>query len=245
MSKEYNNKMPWNTPEDFYAASDERIEIWRKQVEEIDRANEVIHNERIQLYETLKNGIKELYGGLSVQYKYICKREQKDVCRYTKRMSIFTERMRYREEKRIQKAKDDMQKQREREAIERRKEATFAAWEIAKRHNISVDATTDVESVFEALIGKDKYLGLADAMSKTRGDWSEGFWRVEEALRSFAMARTEVVDDLIITDIRECLNSDCEDGRIFRDTEWNYDRLYEMVDAALLADYRELSSFVY
>ena len=87
--------------------------------------------------------------------------------------------------------------------------------------------------ILEELINKDKYIMLAMAMEETRGDWSDGFYRVEYALGKFKVETQE--DDLIYGDISGCMN--CDDGRIFRDTDYNYSILYDrFANQELLAD---------
>lgn len=87
--------------------------------------------------------------------------------------------------------------------------------------------------VLEELRKKDQRLDLAVAMSQTRGDWSEGFWRVSDALGRFKIETDEDKD--IANDVVSCMNDD--DGRIFRDTVWNYSRLFSSAaDSQLSAD---------
>ena len=88
-------------------------------------------------------------------------------------------------------------------------------------------------SMLDLLRGRNKYLDLALACEATRGDWSEGFYRVSDALRSFTVEDERDKD--IVADLYDCMDSD--DGRIFRDTRWNYSELYKLVgDDQLVAD---------
>lgn len=88
--------------------------------------------------------------------------------------------------------------------------------------------------VLEHLRRKDQRLDLAVAMERTRNDWSEGPYRVREALDSFQIVTDE--DKEIATDVANCLY-DFEDGRVFRDTTWSYGALYASItDTTLLAD---------
>lgn len=80
---------------------------------------------------------------------------------------------------------------------------------------------------------KDQRLDLAVAMSQTRGDWSNGFWRVSDALGRFKIETDEDKD--IANDIVSCMSDD--DGRVFRDCHWNYGRLFESAaDSQLSSD---------
>ncbi|MNV78716.1 hypothetical protein D3C71_1722230 [compost metagenome] len=88
--------------------------------------------------------------------------------------------------------------------------------------------------VLDSLCEKDQRLDLAVAMQRTRGDWSEGPYRVKNALDRFQIETTEDKD--IANDVLSCLD-DFEDGRVFRDTNWNYGRLFASVkDETLSAD---------
>lgn len=96
----------------------------------------------------------------------------------------------------------------------------------------------DCVDMLELLRSRNKYLDLAIAMMQTRGDWSEGFYRVSNALARFEISDDQ--DKLIVSDIVACMGS--EDGRVFRDTTWSYDRLFELVeDQQLVADAKHCS----
>lgn len=113
---------------------------------------------------------------------------------------------------------------------ERRKNLKLA--EIILRYELP--ETAEWEDILGALRGKDQRLDLAVAMSQTRDDWSEGYYRVSDAIGRFIVATPE--DAEIQTDILACFNDDI-DGRIFRDTTWNYSRLFsEASDQQLSTD---------
>lgn len=97
------------------------------------------------------------------------------------------------------------------------------------------------EDVLEALDNKDKYFMLARAMEDTRGDWSEGFGRVEWAISRFVVESPE--DKEIEENISTFLDGEYEDGRCFRDCEWNYSVLYGKVDGEILRDYETLQEY--
>ncbi len=87
---------------------------------------------------------------------------------------------------------------------------------------------SDWEELLDIIRSKNKYLDLAIAMEDTRGDWSDGFYRVENALSRFTIESD--LDKEIAADVCGCARSDERDGRIFRDTCWNYDKIFELVD---------------
>ena len=69
-----------------------------------------------------------------------------------------------------------------------------------------------------ALRGRHQRLDLAVAMAQTRGDWSEGPYRVRDAMDRFTIRDNEDKD--IANDVLGCMD-DFEDGRVFRDTRWS------------------------
>ncbi len=116
-------------------------------------------------------------------------------------------------------------------ALEKRK-ADMELATILLRYSLPIVSTW--EDVLEALCAKHQRLDLAVAMRQTRGDWSDGPYRVRHALDRFQIETTEDKD--IANDILECLE-DFEDGRVFRDTKWSYDALFASVpDQQLVAD---------
>lgn len=106
---------------------------------------------------------------------------------------------------------------------ERRKNIKLA--EIILRYGLL--ETAEWDDILGVLREKDQRLDLAVAMSQTRGDWSEGYYRVSDAISRFTVKTPQ--DAEIQTDILACFNDDI-DGRIFRDTTWNYSRLFAEVE---------------
>lgn len=97
--------------------------------------------------------------------------------------------------------------------------------------------TADIDDVKAAILAKDKYLMLADAMLATRNDWSDGFYRVERAYNVFDVVTGD--DDDIAECVSTILQGDERDGRVFRDCEYNYDYLFQKVDSQLMEDYNK------
>jgi hypothetical protein len=119
----------------------------------------------------------------------------------------------------------------ERAKAERRANIEMAT--IILRYGLDTDSTWS--EILEALRTKDQRLDLAVAMVDTRGDWSEGFYRVSDAFGRFKIETEE--DKQIANDIAQCLATaeDGCDGRVFRDTTWSYDRLFASVTDQQLA----------
>lgn len=137
------------------------------------------------------------------------------------------------------KAKAEAERRAEREREERRNNIELA--KIVIRYELPEDSTWG--DVLAELRKRDQRLNLAVAMQQTRGDWSDGFWRVSDALSRFTIENDE--DKAIANDIVGCMNSDCGDGRIFRDTAWSYGRLFETAaDQQLSADIQKALSMV-
>ncbi|RRU74122.1 hypothetical protein [Stenotrophomonas maltophilia] len=131
-----------------------------------------------------------------------------------------------------QKEQADRHKEREHNRLIEQRKADMALAAMLLRYDLPIDASW--EDVLEALRGRDKRLDLAVAMRQTRGDWSEGPYRVRHALDRFSVETDE--DKAIANDVLDCLR-DFDDGRVFRDTTWNYDVLFASVaDQQLSAD---------
>ena len=94
----------------------------------------------------------------------------------------------------------------------------------------------DVDDLLRFIAAQDKYLNLAHAGVMTRNNWSDGPWAVEQALADF---RAENATDRDIVDEWQHIVDEFEDGRAFRDCDWNYNHVMELADPSLLALYRE------
>lgn len=133
-----------------------------------------------------------------------------------------------------QAAADEAQRAAEREqraAIERRK-ADKRLGVILARYELGPEY--DWPEVLESLRARSKYLDLAIAGIQTRGDWSDGFFRVKDAMGRFKIDSDQDKD--IAADLMGCLSGEESDGRIFRDTRWSYDALLGLVDKQLAED---------
>jgi hypothetical protein len=127
------------------------------------------------------------------------------------------------------------EQERQAEAAKAKRRADLVLASIIVRYQLPEDS--DWPQVLEDLCKRDKYLDLAVAGRQTRGDWSEGFWRVENALKRFKIESDQDKD--IAANLCGCLASDDgdRDGRIFRDTTWSYGKLFALVaDKQLVAD---------
>lgn len=121
----------------------------------------------------------------------------------------------------------------EAEKLEKRK-ADMELATILLRYGLPVE--TDWDGVLEHLRGKEQRIDLALAMLDTRGDWSEGCYRVSAALHRFTIRTDE--DKEIAANVLGC-TAEFEDGRVFRDSAWSYDAIFASVpDQQLVTDAR-------
>jgi hypothetical protein len=125
----------------------------------------------------------------------------------------------------VEKLELEEKKKIEREKVEKRANKDLIKFQIKYECDESIE---DWHDLLYILCKKDKYLKLAIAMYRTRCDWSDGFYKVEDALGDFHIENDQ--DSEIYNCVQERLNSDEQDGRIFRDCMWNYDVLYSIVE---------------
>lgn len=131
----------------------------------------------------------------------------------------------------------------EAEKTEKAKKEILAKARLQVKYNLDEDF--EWSDVLDFLDKKDKYFMLARAGEETRGYWGEGFGKVEYALDRFVVETEE--DKEIEKEYAEILeehnNGDCEDGRIFRDTQYSYSFLYGKVSEEIMKDYETLKEY--
>ena len=115
---------------------------------------------------------------------------------------------------------------------------------IEERHKIrlidkyKIDIESEWCDILDVVLNKDKYLYLAYSLERNREDWNEGCRYAESGLCNFEVESD--LDKKIYADIREYIDNweDYMDGRVFRDCEYNYSVLYELVeDKGLMDDF--------
>ena len=103
-----------------------------------------------------------------------------------------------------------------------------------------LDIDCEWRDLMDAITEKNKYLDLAYALEKNRGDWNEGYDYAESGLNRFKVVTEQ--DQEIYDNIYSYFDDFC-DGRVFRDCEWNYGRLYGLVDNNdLMKDFETVKS---
>jgi hypothetical protein len=95
--------------------------------------------------------------------------------------------------------------------------------------------------LLEAILRKNKYLYLAHYLSLNRGDWNDGYSYADTGLNGFTVETDE--DKEIYADVCSYFE-DFSDGRVFRDSVWNYTRLFSMVSTDLMDDYNKVNEYV-
>jgi len=110
---------------------------------------------------------------------------------------------------------------------------------LAAKYEIPPNA--EVEEIIDAILKRNKYLHLAYWMQRNRGDWTDGPHFASIGLDAFTVETER--DEEIYNCISGHINDWDGDGRVFRDCEWNYDRLYAFVRenaAALVEDLKKV-----
>lgn len=141
-------------------------------------------------------------------------------------------------------ANDFIQKIRKEEAERAKKEkeskSVMAKAVLLVKYGLSEDCGWD--DILDKMRNGCKYFNLALAMESTRHNWSEGYYRVEEALNSFKIETED--DQKIYNEISGLCDADgFIDGRVFRDCHYNYSKLYAMADSGIVDDYETIRNY--
>lgn len=133
--------------------------------------------------------------------------------------------------------KEAAQREAERQVAEQEESRKKLARIVAVASALGLPVTVDEEEIRDELRKRDKYIDLAIAGMQTRSDWTDGCYRVNDALARFDAVTPD--DKAIAREWQEICN-DFEDGRSFRDATWNYERVIQLADSKLLALYATL-----
>lgn len=121
----------------------------------------------------------------------------------------------------IEKIKEERRKK---EEEQKQKERNKKLALLLAKYDLDLD--NDWNDVLSKILEKDKYLNLAYHLELNREDWSDGYWYAEFGLDNFKIENE--LDQKIYNDISSYWEDFC-DGRVFRDCEYNYSVLYNMV----------------
>lgn len=129
----------------------------------------------------------------------------------------------------IKKERERLDQERAKIAAAKLREEAKLETEVARREvtrGVGLPVGAEWYEVMSALIAKNKYLRLAYWMERNRGDWSDGFDYARTGLNGFTVENE--TDARIAACIQGHIDDWDGDGRVFRDCEWNYGRLFEM-----------------
>ena len=105
----------------------------------------------------------------------------------------------------------------------------------------NLEPESEWKDVLECIIDKNKYLKLAYHLEMNRNDWSDGSYYAECGLNSFTIESE--MDKEIQKDLQWEIDNWDGDGRVFRDCNWNYSRIYNLVqDDVLVYDFEIVKS---
>lgn len=90
-----------------------------------------------------------------------------------------------------------------------------------------LDPSSTIYDVYNFFLSKNKYLELAEYLLMNRLDWNDGTYYAEKGLSKFKVETD--LDKEIVYSIGAVIEDWEGDGRVFRDCEWCYDRLYQLV----------------
>lgn len=128
------------------------------------------------------------------------------------------------------------------------------AWK-AKKHELVLlrakytpdNPISDVHTIRDVILSKDKYLMLGYWLMRNREDWNDGYGYAEVGLSQFSIDSAE--DAEIHASLTDIINRSYEeggiDGRVFRDCEYSYGYLFGKVnDQSLFKDYEKITSMM-
>lgn len=147
---------------------------------------------------------------------------------------VYKDLIRRCDESEKKKAEADRQKKAAEEREQKKQETLKYIGTLEAKYGQSFSSPYEAK---QFLLSKDKYLRLAYYLQKNRGDWSDGADYAREGLRDFTIETD--VDRKIHAEISDII-MDFEDGRSFRDCEWNYTVLFGMSDETVKAEFDRL-----
>jgi len=105
-----------------------------------------------------------------------------------------------------------------------------------------LDKDCEEYEILDTILDKCKYLKLAHYLQKNRNDWNDGPDYAQLGLAGFTASSS--TDEAIYREIYRLINDWDGDGRCFKDYEWNYSKLFAMVDEDLFSDYTKAIALV-
>lgn len=227
----------WSVDAYVKATEDER-KRYDEKWDEIVKTNQEVRAEIARRYTSMMTSAKLIFGEKSNVVRYLDK-QFKDLPRWredyleTCKRAVVTAR--------DQKIKEEVEREQKRKLDEQHQNRlrVLIKMQIKYGLNDGVDAYT----ILEHFLNQSRYLYLADAMLAARNDFSENSSAIHAAYEFRKRSDGAALDQAIADDVIDA-GDDADDGRVFRDCDWNYDRLFELVDTELLEDYRAIRAIV-
>ena len=231
MSEEAKRRFPdwYQRTQELRYLTPERLKEMRSEAEECDAHNSRAFQALMQAYRSFEQAIRDFGGRVEKVRRSGCYYIAVPVAPWSSCLRAVEDLERRWAEDQKKKEQEQAAKKRQAEQDKERRKADIELAGLILRYSAPED--TDWDGMLELLRSKDQYLDLAIAGQETRGDWSDGFYRVSEALQRFKLKDER--DKEIAADLLGCMGS--EDGRVFRDTQWNYGELYALVSDQQLA----------
>lgn len=139
------------------------------------------------------------------------------------------------------------QKEDEAQKIKKEQDYKILLISLVKKYDLPESVVFEsADEVADAIASKNKYLYLARYLAKNRGDWNDGCSYAETGMHNFTVTNGSTIDKEISEQIYSLINNWDGDGRVFRDCEWSYDKLFSMVEKQspeLYADYMKMYEF--
>lgn len=245
-----------NTVEQTCANALRHAEYWFKKSEEIHEENKTALENNIALKDYVytfmtKIGIPNIYS----TYDYISssgrrvnkQQEHRHCAGYTKDIDAFLKTddgfsyattqlenvKKNIEAYRLAETKKEQEAQKLIDAENANKEETKLLATLVVKYGMDYQST--FKEVLDEILGRNKYLELGYWLERQRNDWSDGFWKAERGINNFD-AENDFERGMIAS--LQITLSDAEDGRDFRDCQYNYSELYSMIeDGDLYKDY--------
>jgi hypothetical protein len=130
----------------------------------------------------------------------------------------------------------------QKEAADKESAKTKLFIDLIKKYDFNFPSgLPSADDLLDAILNKNKYLYLAHYLSLNRDDWNDGYSYAETGLNGFSVETEEDIE--IYADVYSYFE-DFSDGRVWRDSEWNYTRLFSMVPADLMEDYSKVNEYI-
>jgi hypothetical protein len=124
------------------------------------------------------------------------------------------------------------------------KEKSFRLMYFAQKFGLADNAVAP--DVFEALMNKDRYLRLYDALFEARTNFDEGYFKIKNTIKHFDESSDKnELDQRIIGKLKKVLNDWNGDNNIFRNSDVGYKTVRKLIkDENLFKDYESFKQYL-